>query len=426
MPALRKMANATNAIPKEAVSAAVTGFGFTTLFPVMSVGGIRKLHAERTTLEVCSCLKRTYPKQKKAQKKIFPMRFGARPNFITMLLVAERRLNQIRGDFCLSRRKITKENEKYADIIYMSIAPVSNSAENAYANKASTEAAPQKSDNGNNGNSNGASKAINIMDKVEWSDFSKERSGKNLPQSSLRQAEMSIALLREMKSSLLRNFKPDDSELVKTTENANPAETASPEEIEKFFGSYSSFLSNSIGYQSDKNATYMENLASAYDKVRGDLNENSESSNKHGKFLDNAFRNLADFQIKNEARKISISIEGVSQNSLGESVKKQVDIFADSFLKNYKKTGDKDGALAAAMEELNNMPETNSLSNISYKDFQLLSKISENSYSPQKSGENSRLYSELSDYLKGMFSLAQFGDHISTHSPTNRLIDVKA
>lgn len=97
-----------------------------------------------------------------------------------------------------------------------------------------------------------------------------------------------------------------------------------------------------------------EDLAFAYDILQKNLNENSENSQKHGKFLDDAFKNVARFlftQDANQQFRNGIDFNDETQNpnlnvaaanrlkqAIADAEKKS-DLFADSFIKNYKKQG---------------------------------------------------------------------------------------
>lgn len=98
----------------------------------------------------------------------------------------------------------------------------------------------------------------------------------------------------------------------------------------------------------------VEDLAIAYDNLQKNLNENSENSQKHGKFLDDAFKNVARFFFVQDAQRQYLS--GIDYNdetqnpNLSEDAAKRLKqaiavaekksvAFADSFIKNYKKQG---------------------------------------------------------------------------------------
>ncbi|MDR1687786.1 MAG: hypothetical protein LBS21_04140 [Clostridiales bacterium] len=121
-----------------------------------------------------------------------------------------------------------------------------------------------------------------------------------------------------------------------------------------------------------------EKLALSYDSVRKRLNENSEQSNKHGKFLDDAFEAVLTSMQASDGFKLSKSINGYTSNAVKlyeldpyvESAKNHAKIFSDTFLKEYKKNGI--DALDTALAKLNDMPEGNSVFDMSYKDFKHL------------------------------------------------------
>jgi hypothetical protein len=121
-----------------------------------------------------------------------------------------------------------------------------------------------------------------------------------------------------------------------------------------------------------------EKLAQAYDIVQKRLNENSENSNKHGKFLDDAFEAVLTSMQTDDGIKLSRSINGYpasvaildNKDPYIESAKNHAKIFSDTFLKDYKKNGI--AAVDTALAKLNDMPETSSIFNMSYKDFKHL------------------------------------------------------
>lgn len=89
----------------------------------------------------------------------------------------------------------------------------------------------------------------------------------------------------------------------------------------------------------------VEDLTVAYDNLQKNLNENSENSQKHGKFLDDAFRDIARFFFTEDAYQQHRS--GIDYNEdaanrlkqvIADAEKKSI-AFSDSFLKNYKKQG---------------------------------------------------------------------------------------
>lgn len=98
----------------------------------------------------------------------------------------------------------------------------------------------------------------------------------------------------------------------------------------------------------------VEDLAIAYDNLQKSLNENSENSQKHVKFLDDAFNDISRLFFTQEAKqqhRNSIDFEDETQNpNINEDAatrlkqviadaEKKSNLFADSFLKNYKKHG---------------------------------------------------------------------------------------
>jgi hypothetical protein len=196
---------------------------------------------------------------------------------------------------------------------------------NAYASATPMQAI----NNSNNGNGNNQETNF-VLRKVE--DAKAE-----LSQPGLLMAEMSIKLMSTMKS--MRMTEPQ----AETNQEA-PFGIKDPE-------------------------VYLKPLAEAYHKMQSELNENSELSNKHGKFLDDAFQGLVRMFAeqntliaeRNERFLVESNIVQ-EENSNGyliidnkfmerfmnqrnevstivATAKKQADIFSEMFLKNYKKHG---------------------------------------------------------------------------------------
>lgn len=88
-----------------------------------------------------------------------------------------------------------------------------------------------------------------------------------------------------------------------------------------------------------------EDLAIAYDYLQKNLNENSENSQKHVKFLDDAFKDVSRFIFTQDAQnqyRSGLDLNNDAANRLKQAnvdAEKKSALFADSFLKNYKKLG---------------------------------------------------------------------------------------
>jgi uncharacterized protein YukE len=77
----------------------------------------------------------------------------------------------------------------------------------------------------------------------------------------------------------------------------------------------------------------LQTLVNAYDKLSRNLNENSESSNKHGKWLDDAFESMVKSFIHFDERAKSDN----GNSALSEQSIKKSQIFTDVFFSNIKK-----------------------------------------------------------------------------------------
>jgi len=188
----------------------------------------------------------------------------------------------------------------------MEITSVSTNAYTAPINASSNN-------NGNNGNGNGnnANKIENRETNFVLRNINDTKA--DFSPSALLMGEMSIKLLSTMKT-------------IRLTEPQIEPNQEDP-----------------LGIKNPEN--YLKQLAEAYHKMQSELNENSESSNKHGKFLDDAFQGVARMLVEQNTQINERNEQFVNQsvkndiNAIIANAKKQADIFSDLFLKNYKKHG---------------------------------------------------------------------------------------
>jgi len=150
-------------------------------------------------------------------------------------------------------------------------------------------------------------------------------------------------------------------------------------------------------------------IADHYDRIHSDLSEETKNNdNKYENFWNDVFENLVDSILRQNAEQLSKSILGSPSGATTTddmdpflvSGQKIADIFSAAFLVGYKIAGF-DAAWESAMNTLHNMPETTSLFNISYNDFQALNKglksevvLTEDAATDLLSGN------DLSDYMK--------------------------
>ncbi|MDR1664202.1 MAG: hypothetical protein LBR83_04675 [Clostridiales bacterium] len=97
----------------------------------------------------------------------------------------------------------------------------------------------------------------------------------------------------------------------------------------------------------------VKDLTAAYDTVRKGINKNSENSNKHVQFLDDAFSdiaklfftektwryNLGIFDSKNKERFVAEWKKSEGLEDIKEYSERNADLFTETFLKNYKQYG---------------------------------------------------------------------------------------
>jgi len=150
-------------------------------------------------------------------------------------------------------------------------------------------------------------------------------------------------------------------------------------------------------------------IANHYDWIHSDLQEKAKGpDDKYENFWNDAFENLVNSILEQNAEQLR---EGIVRSPPGTtttgdvnpflvSAQKIADTFSAAFLIEYKANGF-DAAWESGMNALGNMPETTSLFDISYNDFQALNKVFKQGVVLTEYGAADLLNgNDLSDYMK--------------------------